>query len=355
MVQSAAPKKRRASILDMMLDPLGLDSQVSDKELEKHSKNVPSSVVDTINAARASMSAARASLICAAGNAATSGGMAGFSGRASIRQLFQEDVDEDEEQEEPIKPFRDMDPGERSATNILMSTVILACFVLPAPISAVLTGLPMFYKNFFDQPPFVAGITMAIGHAGGAAVLLFMAQKWVFDHPMTQPFSKPMNVLVSGFAKVGACAMLFVAGFCAPKYPEAMFPIAVIGDLLVEIFNLLSFSFMRECIVAFCPVDVFRFWAGMSYVGRQGGMILWSFLAARQVVAGEPHLPFGIFGGVVGICSFMLFAIFFYQGALPYQKKKAKRIAEKNRIALKMAGGGAPPPSAIANGVENQV
>ena len=51
-----------------------------------------------------------------------------------------------------------------------------------------------------------------MGHLGGLVCLLFMAQKWVFDHWITAPFANPMNVLVSGFSSVICCFMLFAAG-----------------------------------------------------------------------------------------------------------------------------------------------
>ena len=272
-----------------------------------------------MGAARASLNAARTSLALATGQTAANlaaGPMSGYSGRASIRQLFTEDMEDDAatKEGEPPKKYSDMNASEKRINNILMSSVIFACVVLPAPISAVLTGLPMYYKNFFDLDSWFAGIMMAMGHLGGLVCLLFMAQKWVFDHWLTAPFAKPMNVLVSGFSSVICCFMLFAAGLLADgsrfilfffliykrciriiqnefalrsknllsfhflitgaASPMMLLPMAVAGDFGVEVFNLLSFSFMRECIVAFCPVDVFRVWAGLSYVGRQGGNYL---------------------------------------------------------------------------------
>lgn len=300
MVKQAAPKKRRASIFDIMMDPLGLEASADiAEEVEKASSKSGNGVLDgAMGAARASLSAARKSLAVATGQTAANmaaGPMSGYSGRASIRQLFTEDVEEDQDEAEAAattQKYADMNDGEKRMTNILMSSVIFACFVLPAPISAILTGCPMYYKNLFDLDSWFAGIMMSVGHLGGLVTLLFMAQKWVFDHWITAPFAKPMNVLVSGACSVVCCFLLYFAGILADGSGNAMslLPMAMIGDFGVEIFNLLSFSFMRECIVAFCPVDVFRVWAGLSYVGRQGGTPI--FLPTTKVKKAETMFCF---------------------------------------------------------------
>ena len=73
MIQQAAPRKKRASILDMMLDPLGLDapddedSHMSAQRFASTPSGGITAMSDKMMSARASLTAARQSLAEAAG------------------------------------------------------------------------------------------------------------------------------------------------------------------------------------------------------------------------------------------------------------------------------------------------
>ena len=54
-------------------------------------------------------------------------------------------------------------------------------------------------------------------------------------------------------------------------------------------------------------------------------------------------------------CCVLLFALFAYQGSLPYQKKRAAKKAEDLRISAKRALSGNFGANDAANGVENKV
>jgi hypothetical protein len=224
--------------------------------------------------------------------------------------------------------FYEMSEHQQKEVLIKMWSVVISYYVTPFPIGMNFAVNTMFWKEEWDKGTAISGLIMSTGEFLGLFVLTIFMTKTVFESPLTQPFKKPMNLVV---ATLVSSISVYLVSFNIPGWEGSMW-ISALAASGVHIVNVQLHSFVTEAATAWAPRDVYAMWMGRCYVAKRASNATMAFLCVGLYFSVGRRAPYFVVGSIVFTWGLVLGGLYWYLNLLPFQQPKdAPRTSDRRR------------------------
>jgi len=237
--------------------------------------------------------------------------------------------------------FEDMGPEEARKMKLKGWSVVVSYFVTAMPIGQNFALMALFWRKVWSKGTAVSGLLMSTGEVLGLVVLLPLASKRIFSSPLTRPFRKPMNLVVS----------TLVSAACVALVPVPQIVVSGLGGVAVHVVNVLLHTFCNEIGASWFPIDVYAMWVGRCYLSKRLSNATMAFLCISLFTSAGPRVPYMAIGSVVFVWSFVLLVMYYCLELLPFQQAPAPPDEEAEE-AEEAKGGEGAEGAAQAEGLE---
>jgi len=225
--------------------------------------------------------------------------------------------------------FKELDKKQQRWTTISMWSIVLSYFVTACPIGLNFATLGIFWKEAWDKGTTFSGTLMSMGEVLGVLMLGPLASRKVFESRLTQPFKKPMNLVLTTWG-ASVCVLLVT--------PESL-PVSAIFSVAIHVLNVLLHTFCNETAAAWAPRDVYAKWVGRCYIAKRASNTTMAFVCTALFVHGGPRVPYWVVGGTVFFWSIGLLALYYKLRLLPHQTSDIHAMEREGEgpVSLKTA------------------